>query len=141
MRVTGSAPLVGAVSELVANLELEPLLNTEPCSSSHSESIRDVRRPVDDDDELRREADDKLAIRPKARMAVPVFYPFIPHTRTHKRKRGGEGVKRWTCITQKNKIKINEFIDVLRANMQMKTTTHRWNLKNAFKFKRGEMRV
>lgn len=35
--------------------------------------MRDERRPVDDDDELRRD-DDKLAMRPNARMAVPVFY-------------------------------------------------------------------
>jgi hypothetical protein len=74
--VAGSAPLVGAVSDEVASREPLPPdepLKTEPCSSSHSESIRDERRPVDDDDELRREADDRLAIRPRARIAVPVF--------------------------------------------------------------------
>ena len=75
----GSAPLVGAVRDDVAiNIrELEPGRtppNTEPCSSSHSESIRDERRPDEDEDELRRDAEDKLAIRPRARMAVPVFY-------------------------------------------------------------------
>ena len=51
----------------------ELLLNTDPVSSSHSESMRDERRPVDDDDELRLDADDRLAMRPKARIAVPVF--------------------------------------------------------------------
>ena len=41
--------------------------------SSQTESIREDRRPVDEDEELRRD-DDRLAIRPRALMALPVFY-------------------------------------------------------------------
>ena len=70
IRATGS-PLAGAKSDDVV---LGLLLNTEPLSSSHSESMRDERLPFEDDDELRRDAEDKLAIRPNALMAVPVFY-------------------------------------------------------------------
>lgn len=71
MRVTES-PLEGANKLDEVALECELLLKTDPLSSSHSESMRDDRRPDDDEDELRRE-EDKLAMRPKARIAVPVF--------------------------------------------------------------------
>lgn len=77
------SPLAGASS---VDVVLGLVLNTEPLSSSQSESMRDERLPVEDDDELRRDADDRLAMRPNARMAVPVFCNNFsdktPHGRT-----------------------------------------------------------
>jgi hypothetical protein len=57
---------------------------TEELSSSLRESMREERRPqlLDADEaELRRDAEVKLAIRPNALMAFPVFYFVIRKTK------------------------------------------------------------
>lgn len=67
----GGAPVADTTGRLGLLMRAGPEPNTEPfVSSSHNESMRDDRRPLDDA-ELRR--DDRLAILPSARMAVPVF--------------------------------------------------------------------